>query len=466
MQQRALRGMVTRIDLFCKFGSSLKLRGYQLAAAKAVVNSVLHRRGRRLVVVFPRQSGKNELQAQIEAYLLYFYSGTDAEMVKVSPTWKPQSLNAMRRLERVLSRNWLTRRVWHKEQGYIYRIGSARIYFLSGEPSANVVGATASLLLSCDEAQSVEIEKWDREFAPMAASTNATLVFWGTAWTADTLLSREKRHAEALQASDGKRRLFLIDAGEVMKEVPAYGSYVQGEVDRLGRNHPLVRTQYYSEELEQQGGMFTPERLALLSGSHPRQRIPTPGRTYAFLVDIAGEDEALFCGEGELANPGRDSTALTVVEVELGSAVIARSAVCDEAISRPDQKGDCFTPFAMTNTVIARSAVGDEAISPPDQKGDCFTPFAMTNTVIARSAVGDEAISRPDQKGDCFTPFAMTNAVIARSAFGDEAISRPDQKGDCFTPFAMTNAVIARSAVGDEAISLRSTRETASLRSQ
>jgi len=90
----------------------------------------------------------------------------------------------MRRLERVLERNLLTCGSvcsWKKEQGYIYRVGTARIYFLSGQPSANIVGATASTLLVCDEAQDVSIRKWDKEINPMAASTNATRVFWGRA---------------------------------------------------------------------------------------------------------------------------------------------------------------------------------------------------------------------------------------------------------------------------------------------
>ena len=51
----------------------------------------------------------------------------------------------------VLVRNLLTRAIWRKEQGYIYSIHQSRIYFLSGQPTANVVGATANLLLACDE---------------------------------------------------------------------------------------------------------------------------------------------------------------------------------------------------------------------------------------------------------------------------------------------------------------------------
>src|SRR5512140_3680009 len=84
--------------VFADRGGGIRLRQYQVDVCRAVVDSVIHRRGLSIVVIFPRQSGKNELQAQIEAYLLTLLSERDAEIVKVSPTWKPQSINAMRRL--------------------------------------------------------------------------------------------------------------------------------------------------------------------------------------------------------------------------------------------------------------------------------------------------------------------------------------------------------------------------------
>ena len=116
--------------------AGLKLLSYQREICAAVADSVLAGRGLSLVVMFPRQSGKNELQAQLEAYLLTLFSRTGAEIVKISPTWRPQSINAMARLERVLERNRLTAGRWKKEHGYIYRLGQARIAFLSGEPTA------------------------------------------------------------------------------------------------------------------------------------------------------------------------------------------------------------------------------------------------------------------------------------------------------------------------------------------
>lgn len=302
---------------FAETASGVVLRSYQAEVALAILDSVRQRRGLSFVVMFPRQSGKNELQAQLEAYLLLLLSQTDAELVKVSPTWKPQTLNAMRRLERVLSANLLTRNLWKKESGYIYRIGRARMLFFSGNPEANIVGATASTLLEVDEAQDVLPDKFDKDIAPMAASTNATRVFFGTAWTSDTLLGRELRNARQAEAGDGVRRTFVLTAKDVGAVLPAYGDFVAGQVARFGRSHPMVRTQYFSEEIESGGGLFPPERCALMRGSHPALTAPQPGEAYAFLIDVGGEDAAnQLAGEG-LENPARDLTALTIVAAGL-----------------------------------------------------------------------------------------------------------------------------------------------------
>jgi hypothetical protein len=316
------------VILFSGAGSGISLRTYQRQVAQAIVDSVLKAKGLSLVVVFPRQSGKNELQAQVEAYLLSMCSVEPVEMIKVSPTWKPQSLNAMRRLERVLKRNYISRGRWSKHSGYIYQFGEAMIHFLSGSPTSSIVGATASLMLECDEAQDIEITKWDKEIAPMAASTNATRVFWGTAWTSKTLLARELRVARLREEQDGIQRTWVLNAEQVGADVPAYQRFVDEQVSRLGRNNPLVRTQYFSEEIDGEGGMFPLNRRMLMLGSHSKQSEPEPGNIYAFTIDVAGQDEAAMLNLESLANPGRDSTVLTIFDVDTQS-------MCDPLIRKP-----------------------------------------------------------------------------------------------------------------------------------
>ncbi len=303
---------------FTRVFGGIKLRAYQQAAANAIVQSVLQNQGLSIVVMFPRQSGKNLMQAQLEVYLMALLAEEGAEMVKLSPTYQPQSLNAMRRLETALEANFLTRGKWHKSAGNHYRFHKSHLTFLSAAPGSNIVGATASTLLSLDEAQDIEIAKYDKQIAPMAASTNATRVFWGTAWSAQTLLARELRAAKEAEARDGIRRVFQITAEEVRREVPAYGMFVDEQIARMGRNHPMVRSQFFSEEIDFAGGLFNPSRLGLMSGSHAAIEAPLPGKRYAMLIDLAGEDEALRLGgaNAELENPDRDLTAVTVVELD------------------------------------------------------------------------------------------------------------------------------------------------------
>lgn len=284
-----------------------------------------------IVVIFPRQSGKNTLQAHIEAYLLWRYQWKPIELIKISPTWKPQSVNAMHRLEYVLQTNRITRYAWRKEVGYIYSIGKARLSFFSGSLHTNIVGATASLLLQVDEAQSIQCEKFDKDIAPMTASTNAPVVFWGTAWSAETLLGRELRSAQHYEKEDGRKRAFVLTATEVAKEVPSYGKFVNRQVERFGRNHPLIRTQFFSEELNESGKLFSSSRIALLQGTHSPQIIPNSNSLYALLLDIGGEDENTnihYSGNELYYDSNRDSTALTVVEIDL-------TTLQDDLIKRP-----------------------------------------------------------------------------------------------------------------------------------
>ena len=88
------------------------------------------------------------------------------------------------------------------------------------------------------------------------------------------------------------QRVFVLNAKDVAKEVPAYGKFVANEVAKLGRNHPFVKTQYYSEEIDAEGGMFPAARIALMKGEHSAAVEPEKGKLYAFLLDLAGVDES------------------------------------------------------------------------------------------------------------------------------------------------------------------------------
>jgi hypothetical protein len=306
---------------FTEAGTGIRLRPYQLVAGQAILDSIRMQRGDSLVVMMSRQAGKDELCANLKAYLLTRFMHREAGIVEVNPTYKPQTINAIDRLDRGLQANPLTASCWRKRSDFMRVVGKARVSFLSGEAHASVVGATASLLLIVNEAQDIQPAVYDHKFAPMAASTNATRVFMGTAWRRDTLLGRELRLALEKEQEDGRRRLFRYDAGDVRAVVPSYGDFVDGEIRRLGRDHPLIKTQYFNEEMDAGGGMFNERRRALIFGMNEARpdaaSLPTAAGPYAFCIDVGGMDEKAGLGLEQLENSGRDSTTLSVIQVEL-----------------------------------------------------------------------------------------------------------------------------------------------------
>jgi len=281
-----------------------RLRPYQLQAGRAVLESVRGGHGRTFSIEIARQGGKNELSAQVELYLLARAAAMPRDGVKCAPTYRPQLRVSMRRLRDRIAQAGLLRHASMREQ--TVALGAARMLFLSAEPSANVVGHTASLLLEVDEAQDVDAEKFDREFRPMAATANATTVFYGTPWGDRTLLERAKQaHLEAARR-DGVQRHFSFDWVEVARHNAAYGAYVEAERARLGETHPVFLTQYCLKTVPGAGRLFSPSQLAQLAGAHGRISMPEPGACYAAGLDIAGGD-----GEGA-PRASRDSTVLTI----------------------------------------------------------------------------------------------------------------------------------------------------------
>ena len=202
----------------------VNLRPYQREIAHAVKDSIIHKRGLTFVIILPRQSGKNELQSHLFAWLLFRAAPFGGRIVSVSPTFKPQTLNNMDRVRHSLDACLGSRGRWEPSSGYMFRLGKARLQFFSGESTASVVGATADLLLSVDEAQDIDPAKFDKDFDPMTASSNATRLFWGTAWTSSTLLERQRRIALEAEKKDGIRRLFFYTADHVRRLVPSYAT--------------------------------------------------------------------------------------------------------------------------------------------------------------------------------------------------------------------------------------------------
>ena len=341
MQQLDFRPLMKNVHAFAKAGG-ITIRNYQKPAVDAIVDSVMNRRGLHFVVEFPRQSGKNEIQAQVENFLLFRFMQSGGQIVKISPTWKPQSINAKQRFSRVAKANQITANFVTPSQGYQYLMGGekTKIVFLSGEKNSNIVGNTADLLLEIDEAQDIDKNKFDKEIAPMAASTNATVVFFGTAWTNETLLHRERKFCEQQQQEDGIQRVYLLTCEDVFPEVPAYKNFVMAEIAKMGRDHPTIKTQYFSEEIDAESS-FLKDAAVLMAGDHKQLEAPEPGKIYAMMIDIAGGEEENKAGiklETDESQK-RDATAITICEIDLSTLSTVKHGATWKTVKRYNWTG-------------------------------------------------------------------------------------------------------------------------------
>jgi hypothetical protein len=321
-QQRrhaGLRRALTDVETFGAAILGMPLRPYQAQVARAALVSVTAGHGHTLTVLMPRQSGKNQLSAHLEAFLLTRRQRAGGSLVKCAPTFRPQVHTSIARLLRALD-NPLSRGQWHRRDGYVVELGQASITFYSAEPGANVVGGTASLLLECDEAQDVHPDKWDKDFRPMGATSNVTSILYGTPWTDDTLLARQVALNREAEARDGIRRHFQVDWSEVAAANPTYGRHVQAEIARLGEHHPIIRTQYLLRTVAGGGRFLDAAQVGQVLGEHLPEDRPASRRTgagassgaYVAGIDVAGEDEEDPTGALVRVNPGRDSTVLTI----------------------------------------------------------------------------------------------------------------------------------------------------------
>lgn len=306
-----LKALLTSIQHFSQLVLQQPLYPYQLEAANAVAQSCLYRHGLEFLLVFPRQSGKDETIAQLTAFLLTLFQRTPARIIHVYPTRQQIPIGTTRLLPYV-HHPLAASRAWCKSDPTRIGIGQASCTFFSGNPQAKAEGATANLLLIINETQDQDEAIIERRFTPMRASTNATALYAGTVRTTTDYLWRTKTRLERLEAEDGIRRVFLVTPDIVRQSNPAYGAFVDEQVRLKGRQHPSVKSELFCEPIDTLTGLFPPRRIALMTGSHARQHAPTPGTTYLATLDVAGQDEAAT--SGTLKRPARDYTVCTIFQ--------------------------------------------------------------------------------------------------------------------------------------------------------
>ena len=170
-----------------------------------------------------------------------------------APSFKPQIVTSETRLREVLNMPF-NRGRWTPHRGYYLQMGKAKLTFFSADPSANVVGATASILLAVDEAQDVDPEIYHRSFRPMASTTRATTVLFGTAWNEDNIIEEQRRANRILEKETGEQLNFEAPWTVLAAMNPAYKAFVEGEIARLGEEHVAIRTQYGCKQRRGRGG--------------------------------------------------------------------------------------------------------------------------------------------------------------------------------------------------------------------
>ncbi|MDE2933488.1 MAG: hypothetical protein OXS47_06415 [Chloroflexota bacterium] len=284
------------------------LRAYQARVLRGLLTAVAARPAAPLTVLMPRQSGKNEIAAALAACLLRANAHEGGTVVVCAPTLDPQARISADRIRAALAVTdpLVPAAGQSRSRGDTVAVGRARAVLLSASPQASVAGHTASIALIADEAQDIDEDWFNRQFRPMAASTGAPTVLFGTAWNGRTLLERavEANRAHDAAASHGPRRHHEASWREVAAVLPAYGAYVEAERERLGATHPLFLSQYELVPGEVAGRLLTHDLLAALEGGHEPLSAPRPGERY-----VAGLD---FGGEGEDA----DATVLTIARAD------------------------------------------------------------------------------------------------------------------------------------------------------
>lgn len=208
------------------------LRQYQRRIANTILAAIRAHEADVITVKVARQGGKNEVSSQLEALLLGTHRHKGGSIVKAAPTLRPQARLSRIRLEAQLRAMLIP---YRRDQFHI-QTGEAFIDFASAAPGAETVGLTASLLLEVDESQDVDADNYEQVFDPMRASTAAPVVFWGTSWSATSLL-------EAKAASKGAINI-NIPWYDIAGELPAYGKFVERRAAEMGQDNPVFRAHY------------------------------------------------------------------------------------------------------------------------------------------------------------------------------------------------------------------------------
>lgn len=306
-------GILIQPQRFRQFLGKQEFYQPQLQVINTLERLIFDRESCFQVVMICRQFGKNEIEATAEHRAFYLFQKRGGNWVRTAPTAKPQLIFSKARLERSLDCDPILKGKIQPREGFMYQLGKVSVCFLSTDPSANVVGATASLVLSIDEAHKVDKAKFNEDFLPMAGFQGVPVILYGVAADGSTLLEETADY----NLERGRRDLvFKLDAIQASALRPEYAQHFKFVLDRLGADHPIVLTQYLLKPFKKSGGYLKRRQIdQVLASAHDRQEAPILGRSYFATLDIAGAAEVSEGGWVE-ENESQDSTALCIFEVD------------------------------------------------------------------------------------------------------------------------------------------------------
>lgn len=290
----------------------------EVEAIQLVEKHIAQKSGKVLTIRSARQTMKNECSAMIATRVLERYKDKGGTYIRTAPTWKPQIVNSKTRLERFLMADPLVKDNYRRREGYIFQCGLAHVHFLSTDTSAKVVGDTADICLDIDEAHKVDKGKFEEDFSPMTASTNAPVVLWGVAADKQDLLYEYLQH----NLKHNPDCVLQYPASIWCELLPRYAEHYEERVAKLGADHPVILTQYDLVDVDAIGGYFSKHhQTSLLSSDHGQYSGPRPGRVYVVTIDIGGEAEDEETNPLVKAEGSRDSTVALIWEVDYDNRV-------------------------------------------------------------------------------------------------------------------------------------------------
>jgi len=369
------------------------VRPYQFDIVSALFRQVTRdARGETLTVMFPRQSGKNEVSAMLVAALLLRHHSTGGSVIVCAPSLHPQAeLSFERTIGLLRGHRRISMPKAQVEAGTI-RFGLASATFLSGMPGANVAGHTASLALIGDEAQDLDIDWFDRQFKPMTASTGASTVLFGTPWQGDSLLeravARNRKRDAAFEHLGPKYRgrwdpfHHQVSWEQVAEENEPYRSYVEKERERLGASHQIFLSQYELVSVADEKRLLSPAMVWQLEGPFAPLEHPEPDGRYVAGLDFAGEGAA---GDSTVLTIGRlvdDACEVVHIESWLGVAYDAVSSAATAAARE----------WKLARLVCDATGLGSPLVAALKKSlGAVVTPFVFSRK--SKSELGFELIA-------------------------------------------------------------------------